>query len=149
MTDRDRLIKLFSSFADGTYNGSGVIIDGTKVDDVADHLLANGVFILPEDLRGSEDFSISAFIEAMQMYKEKDRYIKPPCKVGDVVYRISTKHMTKMRYIQETKICRIAITKEGMQFFCECNVIAPCVFGKTVFLTKEEAEEKLKEQNNG
>lgn len=72
--------------------------------------------------------------------------IVPPCKVGDTVYRISTKHITKMRYIQETKICRIAITEEGMKFFCECNVIAPCIFGKTVFLTKEEAEAKLKER---
>lgn len=76
-----------------------------------------------------------------------ERAIVPPCKVGDVVYRISTKHMTKMRCIQETKICRIAITKEGMQFFCECNVIATCVFGKTVFLTKEEAEQALCERS--
>ena len=36
MTDRDRLINLFSPFADGTYNSSGIIIDGTKVDDVVD-----------------------------------------------------------------------------------------------------------------
>ena len=47
MTDRDRLIELFSPFADGTYNGSGTIIDGTKVDDVVDNLLANGVIVLP------------------------------------------------------------------------------------------------------
>lgn len=154
MTDRDRLIELINQGDKkcGEMRCEECEHEGTEkcgINLIADHLLANGVFILPEDLRGSEDFSISAFIEAMQMYKEKDRYIKPPCKVEDVVYRISTKHMTKMRYIQETKICRIAITKEGMQFFCECNVIAPCVFGKTVFLTKEEAEEKLKEQNNG
>jgi hypothetical protein len=44
-TMRDRLVELFSPFADGTYNGSGTIIDGTKVDDVADYLLANGVIV--------------------------------------------------------------------------------------------------------
>ena len=47
MTNKDRLIKLFSPFADGTYNSSGTIVDGTKVDDVVDSLLANGVIVLP------------------------------------------------------------------------------------------------------
>lgn len=46
-SDRDRLIELFSPFADGTYNGSGTIVDGTKVDDVVDHLLANDVIVPP------------------------------------------------------------------------------------------------------
>ena len=45
---------------------------------IADHLIKNGVYLLPEDLKGTDDFSISAFIEAMQMYKEKDQYVKLP-----------------------------------------------------------------------
>ena len=47
MTDRDRLIELFSPFADGTYNSSGIIIDGTKVDDVVDAIIADGWFRPP------------------------------------------------------------------------------------------------------
>lgn len=47
MADRDRFIELFSPFADGTYNSSGIIIDGTKVDDIVDYLLANGVIVPP------------------------------------------------------------------------------------------------------
>lgn len=67
-----------------------------------------------------------------------------PCKLGDMVYRISTKSCTKMKYIQKTKVSRIAIDNDGTWIFCECNPISKCVFGKTVFLTKEEAEKALK-----
>ena len=72
-----------------------------------------------------------------------DGWIKPPCKVGDKVYRISTKINTRVKYIQETTISRIAIDNEGIWLFCTCNPIAKCVFGKTVFLTREEAEAAL------
>jgi hypothetical protein len=44
---RDRLIKLLQEFADVTYSSNGYIVDYTQVDDVADHLLANGVIALP------------------------------------------------------------------------------------------------------
>ena len=44
---RDRLIKLLQEFADGTYSSNGYIVDNTQVDDVADHLLANGVIVPP------------------------------------------------------------------------------------------------------
>ena len=74
--------------------------------------------------------------------------IVPPCKVGDTVYRISTRAHTKMRYIQETTISRIAIDKDGIWLFCACNPVARCVFGKTVFLTREEAEQALKGEHN-
>ena len=70
--------------------------------------------------------------------------IVPPCKVGDTVYRISTKINTKAKYIQETTISRVAIDSDSVWLFCACNPIAKCVFGKNVFLTKEEAEQALK-----
>ena len=71
--------------------------------------------------------------------------IVPPCKVGDMVFRISMKQHTKTKYIEETEISRLAIDNDGIWLFCKCNPIAKCVFGKTVFLTKEEAEQALKE----
>ena len=120
MTDRDRLIELFSPFADGTYNSSGTIVDGTKVDDIVDHLLANGVIV-------------------------------PPCKVGTKVYDIA------LGKIYEWDIASYIIDGEGLSFInvaymegnnlC-CNTYRISDIGKTVFLTKEEAEEKLKELNN-
>lgn len=40
---KERLAQLFGEFADGTYSSNGTIIDGTRVDDVVDHLVNNGV----------------------------------------------------------------------------------------------------------
>ena len=81
-------------------------------------------------------------------YKDKSLIVELPCKVGDEVYRISTKYRTKRKYIQGTRISRIAIDVDGIWLFCECNLIAKCVFGKTVFLTREEAEKALKERES-
>lgn len=123
---RDRLVELLQNFADGTVTGNGTIVDRTKVEDVADFLLANGVIV-------------------------------PPCKVGDTVYRI-VKMGTGIHYKQigrcgightqgykivpcEEKIKRfirsVTVTKNNLFDICEN-------FGKTVFLTKEEAEKALK-----
>ena len=96
---------------------------------ISDHLLANGVIV-------------------------------PPCKVGDIVYVLTTDSPTG---IEETKVSKIKIrVKENGKI--SYRVSAPCVyddwgdahwtfcifeFGEIVFLTKEEAEAKLKELNNG
>lgn len=124
-TDRDKLIKLLSPFADGTYNGSGTIIDGTKVDDVVNSLLANGVIV-------------------------------PPCKVGDKVYYV---HETlwdndyKNKVISESVKKRILKIVERPKHFTNLALeiltfdycfITDWLKGN-IFLTKEGAEEKLKE----
>ena len=63
--------------------------------------------------------------------------IVPPCKVGDTVYKTSV-----LGEITELKIkgfdCGIATEPY--------NIIPIENFGKTVFLTKEEAEQALKER---
>ena len=151
-SDKDRLIELFSPFADGTYNSSGTIIDGTKVDDVADYLLANGVFLLPRDLRGTEDFSISAFIEAMQMYKEKDRYIKLPCKVGAEIFGLFDNDDEHIKEIYCGKVLCFSLDEcnllwARMKYACGLTYWHKIDdFGKKVFLTKEEVERALEEQ---
>ena len=91
------------------------------VKQIADHLLANGVIV-------------------------------PPCKVGDKIYMLVTRHTVcfeypngKMQKVknQHTFIKETYLTKQN--FF---KVLDD--FGKTVFLTKEQAEEKLKElKDNG
>lgn len=78
-------------------------------------------------------------------FKDKFLIVELPCRVGDTVYRISTQYHTRMKYLQETKISRIAIDDEGIWLFCRCNPIAKCVYGKTVFLTRDEAERALEE----
>lgn len=85
--------------------------------------------------------------EKLTDYLLENGVIVPPCKVGDDVYRLSTK-ANRIKYIQATTISRIAIDNDGIWLFCECNPIARCVFGKTVFLTKEKAEKALKGGGN-
>ena len=114
-SDRDRLIELFSPFADGTYNGSGTIIDGTKVDDVVNNLLANGVIV-------------------------------PPCKNGDKVYTYGAKRVKEWEITFCGKNSRgeylFRAADEGFKNLLE---FWHYEIKQTVFLTKEEAEEKLKD----
>lgn len=162
-TDRDRLIEVIDNFGDNislcdVCKAPIENCDGCKNEQLADYLLANGVFLLPEDLRGTQDFSISAFIEAMQMYKEKDRYIKTPCKVGDTIYKnilfkdghgdtvpqsVVGFHLGKFPHIRGRERKQyIIVYHEVVNTISHIDIKQ---IGKTVFLTKEEAEEKLKE----
>ena len=75
--------------------------------------------------------------------------IVPHCKVGDTVYI----PIEKTSCVFETKILAIGIDEDG-DFVLNPHEYPDDVFcvnganiGKTVFLTKEEAEEKLKELN--
>ena len=151
MTDRDRLIELKRqaiNYAQEKADERGGLV---CIDDEVDYLLANGVFLLPEDLRGTQDFSISVFIEAMQMYKEKDLYIKTPCKVGDYIWFIQNDRLV-LGLVQN-----ITVNNNGSLFAYVYEIdehneienewsIPLCDFGKTVFLTKEEAEAKLEKR---
>lgn len=68
--------------------------------------------------------------------------IVPPCKVGGTVWEINTDNpFDEDLRVMEAKVERFLI---GTSVDLHCM---DCV-GKTVFLTKEEAEEKLKELNN-
>ena len=70
-----------------------------------------------------------------------DGWIRLPCKVGDVVYRISSKTS-----ISENKVYQLIFTEEGLYYLDdEYRESSDVVFGKTVFLTREEAEAKLRE----
>lgn len=75
--------------------------------------------------------------------------IVPPVKLGETVYRISQKHITKMRYIEKTHISRISIDAGGVFVFCACQPTVKCVYGRTVFLSREDAEKALREYQRG
>ena len=116
-TDRDRLIELIE---DG-FPEYVEIIQRTTVEALADYLLANGVIV-------------------------------PPCKVGDMVYMV-----TPNGNIRNLTVLGIDIELEKKEVKMTCLAVyefedKPCYlqiqyskFGKTVFLTKKEAEAKLKE----
>ena len=76
--------------------------------------------------------------------KDKNHFIKVPCKVGDVVYYLARSLYTHVEKVKSGKVLRIAITENGIDLFVD-NWTAKLPYGKRAFLTKEEAEEKLKE----
>lgn len=92
-------------------------------------------------------------LEEHQQLEEQGRLVKLPCKVGDVLYRVNKgakEPVIMMRVLQlyikqlhkdRTVIKIIAINDDDMG--------ESCYFlediGKTVFLTKSEAEARLKE----
>ena len=89
----------------------------------------------------------NAEAEKWDKYKdleEHSRLIELPCAVGDAVWTIDP----DITFIDDFKVTDIDIMKEGIAicnhylgYSCDVND-----FGKTVFLTKEEAEAKLKER---
>ena len=128
MTERERLTELIMNTPK-----IPVIINGRAqgrtyqtARNIADHLLANGVIV-------------------------------PPCKVGDTVYYLNTQyHMALYRNkVYEAKVARIVVTSLGVALVIHIRDDSGCCevpdirdFGKTVFLTLEEAEKALAERSN-
>ena len=129
MTDKDRLIELLQGSREKYIN----LLDFEK-NLIADYLLANGVIV-------------------------------PPCKVGDKIYwvidNITDRNIKEfcIDYDEKTDMGICEFTVYGFMKR-EDNSLRICIeeidyytvfflyekdIGKTVFLTKEEAEEKLKE----
>ena len=97
---------------------SGASFENALPEEIADHLLAEGVIV-------------------------------PPCKVGDIVYTINRRHPKKW------KVHFIGYNSQGefkmhiaTEKFTEMLEVWDYGIGKTVFLTPEEANKKLKELGN-
>ena len=79
--------------------------------------------------------------------EEQCRLVILPCKVGDTLYRLVPNLYRK--YV-EIKIAQFVINKNGIYFITDKGVSwSADKIGKTVFLTKSEAEAKLKEMRGG
>lgn len=63
-------------------------------------------------------------------FKDKSRFIELPCKVGDTVYQVDSER------IYESTVKRIIYDTDGIAF-------DERAIGKSVFLTREEAEKAL------
>jgi len=79
-----------------------------------------------------------------QQLEEQGRLVKLPCKIGDEVYNITWWDDVQEKVVVKGKIyCRTVrkhkVTKSIFSYF---DILE---FGKTVFLTRKEAEAKLKE----
>lgn len=86
-------------------------------------------------------------------YLIENGMIVPPCKVGETVYCIVPvgcklsveKGFVREFRITEEKVCANIVDCEYIKF-ANLNInVSYDDFGKTVFLTKEQAEQKLKE----
>lgn len=128
MNDRDRLIELIEQ-AEGLKNN-----DFPSVEEIADYILADG-------------------------------WIRTPCKVGDTVYvdsdtwgydylYFNSKFIHSKYFLMGEIVSIIKTKKQLLMKIRVSNSIhtrykhkryTVSAFGKTVFLTKEEAEEKLRE----
>ena len=120
MTDREKLIELTQISLNENIGKSCRLAEN-----IADYLLANGVIV-------------------------------PPCKVGDKVYII---RKNKISYVKECEVVFVGISadKKCSYFnfvenyadgtFKKSYSMVFDVIGKTVFLTKEEAEKALAERS--
>lgn len=82
-------------------------------------------------------------------FKDKSKFIELPCKVGDMVWVINRKEIYNCRVYGisiDYKCAWFTFFYNGLfPEFKEKKVYYLSEFGKTVFLTKEEAEQALKE----
>ncbi|MGO5053570.1 hypothetical protein ACTQ6A_13880 [Lachnospiraceae bacterium LCP25S3_G4] len=97
--------------------------------------------------------------EVNRLKAELEKSVKLPCKVGDAVYAYCSAFGILEYYVDEINIgiettvflCS-AYSEQCGEYQSEClDEIEPCIadFGKTVFLTLEEAQAKLEERNGG
>ena len=96
---------------------------------------------------GEEHRQLAEWLRELQKYqdlKEQGRVVELPCKIGDTVWDIrwwddttETRVIDGKTYFR--RVMKHKVTKSKFKLFDYDN------FGKTVFLTKKEAEAALKE----
>lgn len=80
-------------------------------------------------------------------YLLENEVIVPPCKVGQSIYRISS---NGKEIYGDWQIVKLAVYEDEMGFVDDSyNWIAFEDIGKTVFLTREEAEAALRKEDKG
>lgn len=91
------------------------------------------------------------FCNNYDKFKDKSQYIELPCRIGDKVYYLSIKSAIPLTYkIVQAEVLNYNINRYGI-FDAKVKLLNNSIFSATIdeiFLTKEEAEEKLKELNN-
>lgn len=107
--------------------------DGTKIYDISNELF---------ELNTSKADKTRMILEKLAKYEDLEqqgRLVKLPCKVGDTVYKADMAHNKVFQH----KVMRIL--KIEQVYFENYDYCFLHHFGKTVFLTKAEAEAKLNE----
>lgn len=96
------------------------------------------------------------FEEEQECCEEASRFIELPCKVGDTVYYIEgAYYKSKRQTVTPIKVTEISWKCDrsgrdlGFALIAHGTRYKFSSIGKTVFLTKEEAERALKERSEG
>ena len=89
-----------------------------------------------EDCENDYIISVQEKLREYEDLEEQDLLLKLPCKVGDIVYMI----INQRDNYDDTIYKIVSATSFGLSMIDN--------IGKTVFLTKEEAEHKLKEMES-
>lgn len=81
-------------------------------------------------------------------FKDKSRIVELPCEIGTELFL--SDYLMQHHRLKEYKFIgtRVVMVIECFEFQRTCKRFLDEHFGKTVFLTKEEAEAKLKEFND-
>ena len=131
------------------------ILDETEL---AEHYRATGKIEYAEN-----KMELVGLLEQLKEYQQLDeqgRLVKLPCKVGDTLYKIIVDKYTKCslhdkefslncEYCEEKCDSKaIYVIKDFTVFDMNEIIFYMKSIGKTVFLTKAEAEKKLKEMEN-
>lgn len=117
--------------------------DGVKLYDISSELC------LSRTTQGEKIATILKKLADYEDLEEQGRLLKLPCKVGDTVYAIGFNNNKPIIY--ESVVLSILITEKEIAFNVKVNEFGinsqlnQSMFGKTVFLTKSEAEAKLEE----
>lgn len=113
---------------------------------IADRLLANGVVVLDWSVVTPKNRPLITHIAGMPLNdvldliraKKEGRLIETPCKVGQTVWEVDT----ETPFDEELQV----IESKVERFFVGTSHNLHSIDSKTVFLTKEEAEAKMKER---
>lgn len=124
--------------AEKNYRGA----DFESIDSVDDDIKANCIKC------AEEHEQLVKWLEELKSYKdleEQGLLVRLPCKVGDSVFIIVGKDISKQG------IRKVEISDNGIIFKTNRRkrIFNVAEFGKTVFLAREDAEKKLEEMKNG
>lgn len=117
--------------------------------DIDQVIKITGLGIHAEQADGGADFDVACQIAVKKLWKikeyesleEQNRLLKLPCAVRDTVYIVKG-HKVLRNYVVQIHIAQV----EAQTFFsCYDDCFSIEQIGKTVFLTREEAESALKD----
>lgn len=112
---------------------------GTAPEDIPTGVELANVFCAIDLLKQYQELGTLEEFAAYKNAEEQGHLVRLPCKRGDIVYRICGPK--KRRFVAERKV--LSVTMYDDERF-EIFTTASDWLGKTVFLTREEAEKALK-----